>query len=208
MSATELWPLIHEHREKVGAMLGTLTEEEWNTASLCGGWRVRDVAGHCVETHTITPGQFFGRFLSSGFRFDAFNQKGVDRHAGQSTAEVLRQYRDTMNRTTSPPGPKSTWLAEAVIHGEDMARPLGKHVETAPGTLLAVVDFARQTSPLLHGKQRSAGLKLHATDIDWSAGDGPEVSGSAASLILAITGRKAALGDLSGEGLETLRSRV
>jgi len=73
---------------------------------------------------------------------------------------------------------------------------------------LGVRDLARATAPLLHGKQRSAGLRLRATDIDWSAGEGPEVRGPAASLILAVTGRKPALADLSGEGLETLRSRL
>lgn len=204
----ELWPLIHEHREKIAALLVELGEPEWNTGSLCAGWRVRDVAGHCIETQTITPPQFMGRFLSTGFRFSAFNQKGVDRHARQTTAQVLQQYRDTMKRTSAPPGPKVTWLAEAVIHGEDMARPLGKRLDAAPATLAYVAEFTRNATPLLHGKQRSAGLKLRATDVDWSAGDGPEVSGPAASIILAISGRKAALGDLSGEGLETLRQRV
>jgi hypothetical protein len=37
---------------------------------------------------------------------------------------------------------------------------------------------------------------------------GPEVTGPLASIILAITGRPAALDDLSGEGLDTLRARV
>ena len=208
LSANELWPLIHEQRERVATVLAALTEDEWNVASLCTGWRVRDVAAHCVETQTITPGQFFGRFVSTGFRFNAFNQKGVDRHASQSTAQLLAQYRDTLRRTSSPPGPKSTWLAEAVIHGEDMARPLGRRVEVSPTALVAAADFSRKTTTLLHGKQRSAGLKLCATDVDWTAGDGPEVCGPAVSIILAITGRKAALDGLSGEGLDTLRQRL
>ena len=34
----------------------TLTDEEWNSASLCGGWRVRDVIGHmCVGYTTGMP---------------------------------------------------------------------------------------------------------------------------------------------------------
>jgi hypothetical protein len=49
---------------------------------------------------------------------------------------------------------------------------------------------------------------LSATDVDWAAGDGPEVRGPIASLILGITGRKPALADLSGDGLETLSARV
>jgi uncharacterized protein (TIGR03083 family) len=208
MSPAQLWPLIHEQRRKVGNMLGTLTDAEWEAASLCGGWRVRDVAAHCVETQLMTPGKFFGRFAGTGFRFNAFNEKGVASHAKQTPAELLAQYRETTTRTSAPPGPKATWLAEAVIHGEDMARPTGKHLDVSPEALVAAGEFSRSATLLLHGKQRTAGLRLRATDIDWTAGDGPEVSGPAISLIMAITGRKVALADLSGDGLETLVSRV
>jgi len=48
---------------------------------------------------------------------------------------------------------------------------------------------------------------LRATDTDWSAGNGPVVSGPAISLVQAITGRTIALDDLSGDGLAELRSR-
>ena len=207
-STAELWGLIHQQREKVGDVLGTLTDAEWESPSLCEGWRVRDVVAHMVETHLMTPPRFVGMFASSGFRFNTFAANGIARHTSQSPAALLAQYRETAPRTTAPPGPKPTWLAEAVIHGEDLARPTGKSVSVAPAALVTVADFARNATPLLHGKQRSAGLRLRATDVDWSTGDGPEVSGPAASLILAITGRKSALADLSGEGLETLSSRV
>jgi len=48
---------------------------------------------------------------------------------------------------------------------------------------------------------------LRATDAEWTHGTGPEVSGPILSLVMAMTGRKVADGDLTGEGLETLRSR-
>jgi uncharacterized protein (TIGR03083 family) len=207
-STAELWKLIHEQREKVGDALGTLTDADWEIASLCSGWRVRDVVAHMVETHLMTPPRFAGRFAASGFRFNTFAAKGVARHAMQTPASLLAQYSETASRTTAPPGPKVTWLAEAVIHGEDIARPTGRSVSVSPVALVVVADFCRGSTPLLHGKQRSAGLRLRATDVDWTIGDGLEVSGPAASLILAITGRKPALSDLSGDGVETLRSRV
>jgi hypothetical protein len=46
------------------------------------------------------------------------------------------------------------------------------------------------------------------TDAEWSHGTGPEVSGPILALVMAMTGRKAALDDLSGEGVSTLRSRA
>jgi uncharacterized protein (TIGR03083 family) len=207
-STTELWKLIHAQREKVGDALGTLTDAQWETASLCTGWRVRDVVAHMVETHLMTPPRFAGKFVASGFRFNTFAAKGVALHATQTPARLLAEYRETALRTTAPPGPKVTWLAEAVIHGEDVGRATGRSVAVSPEALVAVADFSSGATQLLHGKQRSAGLRLRATDVDWTVGDGLEVSGPAASLILAITGRAPALSDLSGDGVETLRSRL
>ena len=51
------------------------------------------------------------------------------------------------------------------------------------------------------------GLRLRATDLDWSAGDGPEVAGPGEALALAMTGRGVALADLSGEGVAVLEAR-
>ena len=207
-STADLWKLIHEQRQKVGDALATLADADWELASLCVGWRVRDVVAHMVETHLMTPPRFAVRFAASGFRFNTFAARGVARHATQTPSSLLAQYRDTAPRTTAPPGPKLTWLAEAVIHGEDIARPTGLSVAVSPVALIAVAGFCHGSTPLLHGKQRSAGLLLRATDVDWTVGDGPEVSGPAASLILAITGRTAALANLTGDGVETLRSRA
>src|ERR1700694_488149 len=105
MTPAQLWPLIHEQRRKVGDMLGALTDAEWEAASLCGGWRVRDVAAHCVETQLMTPGKFFGRFAGTGFRFNAFNEKGVAGHAKQTPESCSPQNAKPTPRTPPPPGP-------------------------------------------------------------------------------------------------------
>ena len=57
-------------------------------------------------------------------------------------------------------------------------------------------------------KKRIAGLRLVATDLDWSHGTGPEVTGPALPLLLAMTGRSAGLADLAGAGLATLGTRM
>ncbi len=58
--------------------------------------------------------------------------------------------------------------------------------------------------PRRHGR----GLRLVATDLDWSAGNGPEVTGTGDALLMAIAGRPAALADLTGPGVATLAERV
>jgi hypothetical protein len=63
-------------------------------------------------------------------------------------------------------------------------------------------------APTLPSKGNAKGLRLVATDVDWTAGDGPEVTGPGEAILMAAAGRTDALDDLSGDGLATLRNRV
>jgi hypothetical protein len=105
------------------------------------------------------------------------------------------------------PGPKLSWLGEALVHAEDIRRPLGIAHEYPVASVTAVTEFYASSNVLIGGKNRVAGLTLRATDTEWSHGSGPEVSGPARALMLATTGRASALDELGGPGLETLRAR-
>ena len=63
-----------------------------------------------------------------------------------------------------------------------------------------VADFVKDDVHIFGAKKRIAGLKLTATDMDWSHGNGPEVTGPAEALVMMMAGRSVALDDLSGEG--------
>lgn len=93
------------------------------------------------------------------------------------------------------------------MHGEDIRRALGSKGDHPREHLVAVADAYRTTGKPLNGKKRSTGLRFVADDIDWSAGEGPEVRGPAMSLILAMVGRSRAIDDCTGPGVETLRGR-
>ncbi|MEV0810781.1 hypothetical protein [Micromonospora sp. NPDC050200] len=53
-----------------------------------------------------------------------------------------------------------------------------------------------------------AGLTLHATDLGRSVGSGPVVQGPFEAIMMAAGGRKEAVSELSGPGLDTLRERI
>jgi hypothetical protein len=57
-------------------------------------------------------------------------------------------------------------------------------------------------------RRRAKGLRLLATDMAWSAGTGPEVTGSGEALFMALNGRADALPDLAGPGVEALAARL
>jgi uncharacterized protein (TIGR03083 family) len=100
-----------------------------------------------------------------------------------------------------------SWLGEAVIHGEDIRRPLGISHVYAPAALTRVADFYKKSNLIVGAKKRIAGVTLRATDADWTHGSGPEVAGPLVALILAMTGRTAVLEDLEGGGVDLLRGR-
>jgi hypothetical protein len=46
MSRDEVWEAIDVERADLADLLDSLNAQEWETSSLCAGWRVRDVAAH------------------------------------------------------------------------------------------------------------------------------------------------------------------
>lgn len=73
--------------------------------------------------------------------------------------------------------------------------------------MLSVLEFAR-TAPSIGAAKRIRGLTLVATDLDWRAGTGPAVEGSAESLLMAIAGRRGTAQELAGPGQPTLAERI
>jgi uncharacterized protein (TIGR03083 family) len=208
MATSDPWPLIHAEREALAADLSSLTDEQWATPSLCDGWTVRDVLGHLTATAKMTRVGFFVGLASAGFRFNKMGEKNIARESTPAPADGLAEFRKHLKDTTHPPGPVDAMLGEAVIHGEDIRRPLGISHQYPVAAVTQVADFFKGSNLLIGAKRRIDGLTLRATDAEWSTGTGPEVSGPQVSLVLAMTGRSAALADLSGDGVDTLRSRM
>jgi uncharacterized protein (TIGR03083 family) len=203
----DIWPVVHAERRALAEDLAGLTPEQWRTPSLCPGWTVHDVLAHMVATAKETPPAFFAGMVSSGFRMSRFTEKRIARERAGGPAATLAAFRAVETATSAPPGPKLSWLGEAMVHAEDIRRPLDIRHDYPLAAVTAVTEFYAGSNVLIGGKRRVAGLTLKATDTDWTHGSGPLVEGPAASLMLATTGRRAALEDLSGPGLETLRSR-
>jgi uncharacterized protein (TIGR03083 family) len=208
MAIPDAWGLIHAERKALLADLEGLTAEQWATPSMCEGWTVREVLGHMVATSRMTTPRFLSHLASSGFRFHAMSAKDVAAETAGPPADTLARFRSTIDATTKPPGPLDTMVGEALVHSEDIRRPLGLSHTYPPAMVTGSADFFKKSNLLLGGKRRIDGLTLRATDLDWSTGSGPEVAGPGVSLVLVIAGRKPPLDDLSGEGLATLRSRT
>jgi uncharacterized protein (TIGR03083 family) len=204
----DLMPMIHAERASLSEFLGTLAPEQWAAQSWCDKWNVQQVTGHLVAAANITAPHFFSGLVMTGFSFDAFVDKDLRKFAAGTPDEVEQRFHGIINSSRTPPGPKYVALGEVMVHGEDIRRALGAKGEHPAEHLVTLADLYKKTGAPLRAKKRVAGLKLTATDVDWTTGEGPEVSGPAMALILAMVGRVKALDDCTGPGVETLRARA
>lgn len=58
---------------------------------------------------------------------------------------------------------------------------------------------------MFHARKKLAGYRLVADEAPWAAGHGHQISGPIGALLLLLTGRPAALPQLSGPGTADLR---
>jgi uncharacterized protein (TIGR03083 family) len=204
----DTWQMIKEERTSLVDALDKLPDADWDKPSLCTGWTVRQVVAHMIATANMTPPKFFGKLVGSGFNFQAMTRKDIaEITAGKTNGELVDLLRERIDARTAPPGPATSWLGETIVHGEDVLRAVGGYGDHPVEHVVAVADFYKNSNLLIGAKNRIAGVTLRATDVDWRHGTGPEVSGPILALVLAMTGRAAALDDLSGEGVAVLRGR-
>ena len=204
----DLMPMVHAERASLGEFLDTLTPDQWAARTWCDKWDVRQLVAHLTAAGNITAAHFFAGFVKAGFSFDKTVETDLENYAGGTPAAVKARYDAIITSNRKPPGPAYVALGEVMVHGEDIRRSLGTKGEHPADHLVTLAESYKKTGMPLHGKKRVVGLKLRATDIDWSTGEGPEVTGPCMSLILGMVGRAGALADCDGPGLETLRSRA
>ena len=206
---TDVWELVHQERRALIDDLAGLAPEQWESPSLCGGWTVHAVAAHLVDNARTTRLGIVLAMVRARFDFDRQNEAGIAREKGATPAETLDRLRAVVGRRTTPPAPLDSRLVEEVVHGEDVRRPLGIRRDYPSEAVTRALAHQLKTSVALGGgRQRAAGVRLRASDVDVVVGDGPEVSGPVVSLLMVVSGRAQALEDLTGPGLPRLEASI
>jgi uncharacterized protein (TIGR03083 family) len=200
--------LARAERTDLVEFLEGLTPEQWDAATLCDRWRVREVVAHVFSYDALGWTGLAGRMVRAGFSVDRANAAGVADHAGASPAELTalaRRYIRPVGLTSMLGGRIA--LTDGMIHQQDIRRPLGLPRTIPADRLVAALDTAR-AAPTIDGAKRVKGLKLVATDVDWTTGDGDEVRGTGEALLLAIAGRRGIADELEGPGVGTIVARA
>jgi len=205
-----LWTVIDEERTYLADLLADLADDEWTQPSLCAGWTVRDVAAHLTLQQlgfADLPG-FLRRWRGSMNR--TIQHVARVKAAEVPTDHLIAEIRAMVgSRRYSLGVTPLESLIDVLVHIQDIAIPLGRHHDMPPdaAAVAATRTLSMRWPPPLPAVRKLAGLRLTATDTDWSAGSGPEVAGPMSALLLLSTGRLAALPRVTGDGVAILADR-
>ncbi|MBE1546140.1 uncharacterized protein (TIGR03083 family) [Mycobacterium sp. OAS707] len=210
MDAETSWRVIEQERLSLADLLEGLTEDQWNSPSLCDGWRVRDVTAHvALAPQPPSPLTMVVEAVRAGGRFHKLNHDVSVRHAEQPGVDLVAELREHAASRRLPPGTNYRNIVfDILVHGQDIAIPLGLARDMPLEAARAGTERVWTMGWPFGAKRDLKQFRYVATDIDWSAGEGPEITGPISALLLVLTGRQAGLRQLSGPGVEALTAHV
>ena len=205
----DLFEEIADERRALADQLAALTPEQQGTPSLCRAWSVHDVAAHLIMPLEVSTPRVVLAVLLAGGNFDRANERVTRRLARRPFAEVVEVlHRKAGSRFTPPGSGPQAPLLDVLVHGLDIRWPLRLHRDVPAPRLREALAFVATAPSGLVPEGALTGLRFEATDVDFAHGSGPVVSGTAQALLLAGTGRTAALDSLVGDGVTALRARL
>lgn len=211
--------IIAAHRRSLAASLSELTADQWRGPSLCAGWTPAHVLAHLTMPFRISEPDFMAGLQRCGGDFTKFSDEIAARDSGLPPADLVDVLRDNADNPWAPPGGGLAGaLSHDVIHGLDITWPLSLPREIPARAMTIVLDSITSPVALDAGEIRAAdiqagvgaatlfgfplaGLRVHATDLDWSAGDGEELAGRSSDLLPLLAGRLVPRERFSGAGV-------
>lgn len=205
--------LLWAESADLASLIDELDDADFDHASLCDGWRVRDVMSHMLLGHMTPMPSMVALLARDGFNVPKASRKGsVQYGSAHSPAQIRAGWHGVVDghvmRGISKVISKKEGFVDHLIHQQDIRRPLDRSRSISTDRLVAALDAMPTIGGFVKSKQRMRGLGWKATDVDWSIGDGPEVIGPAEALILLSSGRPAPLDEVSGDGVRKLQERL
>lgn len=188
VKSEEIWHCIDSQRADLADLLAGLSPEQWMSPSLCDGWRVREVAAHLTHSQ-MAVSRVFVEALRSGFRFDPMIRRLALEDA-RSQAEIVAALRGMVgSRKKIPTTDVRDPLMDVLVHGQDIAVPLGIDRPMPTEAAAEVANHMWRMHFPMRPAARLPGLRLVATDADFAVGQGREVRAPIRDLVMVIAGR-------------------
>lgn len=166
------WELAAKARTDFADLIEQLDESQLDESTLCAEWTPRGVLGHV--TSLVETGVFglFGTMVRNGFNFDKVSIVMANKQQGRPVADVIASLRTKAAKSAVlPMFPEHMTVADVAIHTQDVRRPLGLEGALDPLVLEAALNFvtgAKMAKTLVDRRELN-GVRLVATDIDWSS---------------------------------------
>jgi uncharacterized protein (TIGR03083 family) len=198
----DLQPAVAAEFLALADLLDSASDAQWDTPSLCEGWRVREVIAHLTMAARYTEEEFTAELRHCDFDFSRLSNQIASRDAELPAGGLVANLRtDVMHHWTPPGGGYHGALNHVVIHGLDVTVPLGVRHRSPDETIRVVLDDLTEGGGHAHFGIDIEGRSLQPTDLDWSYGSGPELRGAAEDLALVLCGRTVPDGRLEGKPL-------
>jgi uncharacterized protein (TIGR03083 family) len=186
---TDLQSWVAPTYEGLAALLAAAPDDTWDAPSLCEKWQVRHVVAHVTMPVRMTPEQFGAEMAAAGGDFGVLSDTVAERDASRPVADLLEDLRSPRLHAWQPPGGGEVGaLSHAVIHSLDVTVPLGRPAVAPDEAVLTILDQLTASDGAWFGLDLS-GVRLEATDTDWSWGSGDVVRADSGSLVSLLGGR-------------------
>lgn len=211
MDPDQVWQAIDAERLRLADLLDQLSEEEWRQPSLCPGWTVRDVAAHLTLQQVGLAAAIAMFARSPGTLARSTHDAACRRARALPTERIVAEIRGMFGSRRKNVGVTMYEpLIDVLVHGQDIAIPLDRRLDMPPDAAATAATrvWTMRWPPPFPARRKMSGFRLTATDVPWSAGDGPEVSAPISAILLLGAGRLVALPQLSGPGAADLTARL
>jgi uncharacterized protein (TIGR03083 family) len=203
MDRDESWRVIAAQRRALADLLDELSDVEWETPSLCAGWRVRDVAAHvALAPQAPSIWAMTADAVRARGRFHRLNHDVAVRHAQRPVSDLVDELRRHADSRRLPIVTNyRNILFDTLVHAQDIGLPVRRQLPMPPDAAAAAATRVWTMGWPFWARRRLRAVRLVAEDVNWSVGAGPDVVGPIDALLLLLTGRTVALSRLTGAGL-------
>ena len=202
MDDTQIRAAVAAEFDALADLLEAGSDADWDTPSLCAGWRVAEVVAHVTMAARYSEPEFMAELERCGFDFTRLSNEVAARDAQLPRPELIANLRaDVMHRWEPPGGGGHGALNHVVIHGLDVTVPLGVARRSSDETIGVVLDDLTRGGGHHNFSVPVEGRRLVATDLDWSFGSGAELRAEAGDLAASLCGRALPAGRLQGAPL-------
>jgi uncharacterized protein (TIGR03083 family) len=212
--------IITPHRQALADALAGLTPDQWGGPTLCTKWTPGHVLAHLTMPYRISGPDFMAGLQRCGGDFTAFSDEVAETDSTIPQAELVGILASNAGTPWEPPGGGLIGaLTHDVIHGLDMTWLLPVRYDIPAAAMTAVLNSVTSPVPAAAREQLAAevspdasqmtvfgfslaGIKVVATDLDWSAGQGAELTGASRDLLPMLARREIPRDRFSGPGAE------